>query len=60
MPTSIRLSADIEQRLHCLAATGRSKAQYVRDFIARGLEDLEDYHLPPRLWNRSGAAKGPS
>lgn len=25
--------------------TGRSKAEYLRDFVERGLEDLEDYYL---------------
>ncbi len=46
MPTSIRLSPEIEQRLNFLAAkTGRSKAHYLRELIECGLEDLEDYYL---------------
>nr|WP_245432981.1 hypothetical protein [Mesorhizobium sp. WSM3866] len=28
-----------------MAMTGRSKAEYLRDFVERGLEDLEDYYL---------------
>ncbi|TIV66658.1 MAG: ribbon-helix-helix protein, CopG family [Mesorhizobium sp.] len=46
MPTSVRLSPEIEQRLKDLARkTGRSKAQRLRDFVERRLEDLEDYYL---------------
>jgi RHH-type rel operon transcriptional repressor/antitoxin RelB len=45
MPTTIRLSAETEERLNALAAkTGRSKAYYLREFIERGLEDLEDFY----------------
>ena len=46
MPTSIRLSSEVERRLDSLSAkTGRSKAYYLREFIERGLEDVEDYYL---------------
>lgn len=46
MPTSIRLAPDMERRLDFLAAqTGRSKAYYLRELIARGLEEMEDYYL---------------
>jgi RHH-type rel operon transcriptional repressor/antitoxin RelB len=46
MATSIRLTADTEQRLNFLASqTGRSKAFYLREIIEQGLEDLEDYYL---------------
>ncbi|OBQ88186.1 CopG family transcriptional regulator [Mesorhizobium sp. AA23] len=46
MPTSIRLSPEVEHRLNDLVAmTGRSKAEYLRDFVERGLDDLEDYYL---------------
>ncbi len=46
MATSIRLEADIEQRLDYLAAqTGRTKAFYLREIIKRGLEEMEDYYL---------------
>lgn len=46
MATSIRLDSDTEHRLNQLAAlTGRTKAYYLRELVARGLEDLEDYYL---------------
>jgi RHH-type rel operon transcriptional repressor/antitoxin RelB len=45
MPTTIRLSPEVEERLNALAAkTGRSKSYYLREFIERGLEDLEDFY----------------
>ena len=45
MPTSIRLEPEIEARLDALAArTGRTKAFYLRQLIAEGLDDLEDYY----------------
>jgi len=46
MATSIRLDPAIEQRLEQLAArTGRTKAYYLRELVANGLDDLEDYYL---------------
>jgi RHH-type rel operon transcriptional repressor/antitoxin RelB len=46
MATSIRLAAEIEQRLDFLAAhTGRTKAYYLREIIEQGIEELEDYYL---------------
>jgi RHH-type transcriptional regulator, rel operon repressor / antitoxin RelB len=46
MPTSIRLDPESEARLDRLAnQTGRTKAYYLRELIANGLEDLEDYYL---------------
>lgn len=46
MPTSIRLDPTTEQRLdHLAAATGRTKAFYLRELVAKGLDDLEDYYL---------------
>ena len=46
MTTSIRLSAETEERLAFLASqTGRTKAFYLRELIERGLEDIEDYYL---------------
>lgn len=46
MPTSIRLSPEIEERLAALSArTSRSKSYYLREIIERGLEDVEDYYL---------------
>ena len=46
MATSIRLDKDTEDRLDTLSArTGRTKAYYLREIIARGLDDIEDYYL---------------
>lgn len=45
MAMSIRLDADLEQRIDQLAQeTGRTKAYYVRQLIANGLDDIEDYY----------------
>jgi RHH-type transcriptional regulator, rel operon repressor / antitoxin RelB len=53
MPTSIRLTPEIEQRLNFLATeTGRSKAYYLREIIERGLEDMEDYYLAAEVVER--------
>ena len=53
MPTSIRLPPAIEKRLNALAAkTGRSKAFYLREIIANGLEDAEDYYLASQVLER--------
>lgn len=46
MSTSIRLSAEIEERLDTLAKkTGRTKAFYIRQMIEEHIDDLEDYYL---------------
>lgn len=46
MATSIRLPAELEQRLDNLAArTGRTKAFYLRRAIAEYLDDMEDLYL---------------
>jgi RHH-type rel operon transcriptional repressor/antitoxin RelB len=46
MATSIRLEPEIEKRLdHLAAATGRTKAFYLRELITNGLADLEDLYL---------------
>jgi len=46
MATSIRLPAELEQRLDDLAArTGRTKAFYLRQAIAEYLDDMEDLYL---------------
>lgn len=46
MATSVRLDAALEHRLDFLASeTGRTKAYYLRELIARGLDELEDYYL---------------
>lgn len=53
MATSIRLDPGIEQRLDYLAAqTGRTKAYYLRELVANGLEDLEDYYLAASTMER--------
>lgn len=46
MATSIQLDPAIEQRLDRLAAqTGRSKEFYLRELVANGLDEMEDYYL---------------
>jgi RHH-type rel operon transcriptional repressor/antitoxin RelB len=46
MATSIRLDPTLEKRLDDLATqTGRTKAYYLRELVAKGLDDLEDYYL---------------
>ena len=46
MATSIRLDPAVEKRLDDLAIqTGRTKAYYLRELVAKGLDDLEDYYL---------------
>jgi len=46
MPTSIRLSPELESRLDRLAArTGRTKAFYLRRVIEDGIAEMEEYYL---------------
>ncbi len=53
MATSIRLAADLEHRLEFLASrTGRTKAYYLREIIAQGIEDMEDYYLAADVLER--------
>jgi RHH-type rel operon transcriptional repressor/antitoxin RelB len=53
MATSIRLTPEIEQRLDRLASqTGRTKAFYLRQIIAQGLDDTEDYYLAADVLER--------
>ena len=53
MATSIRLDPELEQRLDRLAAqTGRTKAYYLRELVANGLDDLEDYYLAAATMER--------
>lgn len=59
MATSIRLDPDIEQRLDTLAATGRTKAYYLRELITNGLPDLEDYYLAAATLERVRKGKEP-
>lgn len=55
MPTSIRLSPEVERRLDFLVGkTGRSKAHHVREFVESGLEDIEDYYLAAEVLERIG------
>jgi RHH-type rel operon transcriptional repressor/antitoxin RelB len=50
---SIRLSPDVEQRLHRLAAlTGRTKAYYLRELVTSRLENLEDFYLAAATMER--------
>ena len=58
MPTSIRLPPAIEKRLASLAAkTGRSKAFYLREILAAGLDDAEDRYLSQQVVDRVRAGK---
>lgn len=53
MATSIRLDPVTEQRLDQLAAqTGRTKAYYLRELVANGMDDLEDYYLAATTMER--------
>jgi RHH-type transcriptional regulator, rel operon repressor / antitoxin RelB len=53
LPTSIRLNSADEQRLdHLAIQTGRTKAYYLRELIANGLDDLEDYYLAAATMER--------
>ncbi len=46
MATSVRLEPALEKRLDFLVKkTGRSKAFYLRELIAQGMQDLEDYYM---------------
>jgi len=60
MPISIDLNSETERRLDFLVTqTGRSKADYLREIIENGLDDLEDYYLAAEVLEkvRSGAEK---
>ena len=53
MPTSIRLEPAVEKRLdHLATQTGRTKAFYLRELVARGLDDLEDFYLASATMER--------
>ncbi|MFN7399155.1 MAG: TraY domain-containing protein [Sandaracinobacter sp.] len=50
MPISLRLPADVEDRLSALAAlTGRSKTFYATEAIVEHIDDLEDAHLSAEI-----------
>ena len=52
-PVSVRLSPDVEKRLHALAeATGRTTTFYVKEAIEVHLEELEE-----RYWADKVAAR---
>ncbi len=53
MPMSLRLPADVEDRLTALAAlTGRSKTFYAVQAIVEHIDDLEDAHLSSQVLER--------
>jgi RHH-type transcriptional regulator, rel operon repressor / antitoxin RelB len=53
MPMSIRLPADVENRLTALATlTGRSKTFYATEAIVEHIDDLEDAHLSSEILAR--------
>ena len=53
MPISLRLPADVEDRLTALAAlTGRSKTFYATEAIVEHIDDLEDAHLSREILAR--------
>ena len=53
MPMSLRLPADVENRLAALATlTGRSKTFYATEAIVEHLDDLEDAHLSADVRDR--------
>ena len=53
MPMSLRLPADVEDRLTALAAlTGRSKTFYAVQANVEHIDDLEDAHLSSQVLER--------
>ncbi|MBX9858202.1 MAG: TraY domain-containing protein [Sphingomonas sp.] len=53
MPISLRLPADVEDRLAALSApTGRSKTFYATEAIVEHIDDLEDAHLSAEVLAR--------
>lgn len=53
MPTSIRLSEELANRLDLLASkTGRTKAFYLRQIIESGISEMEDYYLAAEVLER--------
>jgi RHH-type transcriptional regulator, rel operon repressor / antitoxin RelB len=50
MPMSLRLPADVDERLAALATlTGRSKTFYATEAIVEHIDDLEDAHLSSEI-----------
>jgi RHH-type rel operon transcriptional repressor/antitoxin RelB len=53
MPTSVRLPAEVEQRLNDLAAaTGRTKAFYIKEAILDQLDEMENVYLAENTLER--------
>jgi RHH-type rel operon transcriptional repressor/antitoxin RelB len=53
MSIAIELEPAVEQKLNAMSAkTGRAKADYLREAIARGLEDIEDIYLADAAYER--------
>ncbi|MHB9072025.1 MAG: type II toxin-antitoxin system RelB family antitoxin [Desulfobaccales bacterium] len=53
MTLSIRLPEEINKRLDLLARqTGRTKAFYIREALAKMIDDLEDYYLAADILER--------
>ncbi len=53
MPTSVRLPAEAEKRLNDLAAaTGRTKAFYIKEAILSQLDEMEDVYLAEKTLER--------
>ncbi len=53
MPMSVRLPADVENRLTALSAlTGRSKTFYATEAIVEHIDDLEDAYLSAEILAR--------
>ena len=53
MPTSVRLPAEAEKRLNDLAAaTGRTKAFYIKEAILGQLDEMEDVYLAEKTLER--------
>lgn len=50
---AVRLPSELEERLALLASkTGRTKTFYVREAVARFIDDLEDYYLAEERMSR--------
>lgn len=53
MPTSVRLPPEAEKRLNDLAAaTGRTKAFYIKEAILSQLDEMEDVYLAEKTLER--------
>jgi RHH-type transcriptional regulator, rel operon repressor / antitoxin RelB len=53
MTVAIHLPRDTEQRLDLLAVkTGRTKTDYLQEFIEKGLDEAEDYYLAAAVLER--------